>query len=197
MDATSLSLLERLHGASGDRDWRQLVELYTPLIRGWLLHHAAISAADVDDLTQEVLTTLVREMPSFQHSGRTGAFRHWLRQIAVNRLRHFLRQRQSHAVASGDTAVFNVLDQLADDGSALSRVWDAEHDRHVMRVMLRRLEGSFQPSTWQAFCRTALDGADAATVAAELGLTVKAVVVAKSRVLKRLRDESAGLLKPV
>jgi RNA polymerase sigma-70 factor (ECF subfamily) len=39
-----------------------------------------------------------------------------------------------------------------------------------------------------------VDGRPAADVARELGLTVNAVVKAKSRVLNRLRQEAAGLL---
>jgi RNA polymerase sigma-70 factor (ECF subfamily) len=40
-----------------------------------------------------------------------------------------------------------------------------------------------------------LDGAPAAAVAAELGLSVNAVLIAKSRVLHRLREEGRGLLE--
>ena len=39
-----------------------------------------------------------------------------------------------------------------------------------------------------------MEGRPAADVARELGLTVNAVVKAKSRVLNRLREEGAGLL---
>jgi RNA polymerase sigma-70 factor (ECF subfamily) len=53
----------------------------------------------------------------------------------------------------------------------------------------------FAPATWEAFRRFALEGIPAAQVAAELGLTVNAVTLAKSRVLKRLRKEAGDLLK--
>lgn len=194
MYETSFSLLERLREQPGEADWRRLVTLYTPLIQAWLRRQATLSQADADDLTQEVMSVLVRELPAFQHNQQTGAFRRWLRNIAVNRLRGHLRSRHYHPVGTGDSAVFNMLDQLEDAGSHQSRVWDAEHDQHVARQLLQMLEQEFQPSTWQAFCRTALDGAKPADVAAELGLTVKAVIVAKSRVLKRLREEARGLI---
>lgn len=133
-------------------------------------------------------------MPTFRHSRQTGAFRHWLRTIAVHRLRAFLRSRRLHPAGSGDSAVFERLEQLEDDAHQLSQVWNAEHDQHVARELLRLIESEFQPTTWKAFCRTALDGASPAAVAAEVGITVKAVVVAKSRVLKRLREEARGLI---
>ncbi len=56
------------------------------------------------------------------------------------------------------------------------------------------VQPEFAPSTWDAFHRFALDGIPAARVAAELGLTVNAVLLAKSRVLKRLREEAGELL---
>ena len=63
---------------------------------------------------------------------------------------------------------------------------------------VRRLLGSIQPqfemTTWRAFCRVVLDGMKPAAIAAELGLSVNAVLIAKSRVLKRLRELGLGLI---
>ena len=50
------------------------------------------------------------------------------------------------------------------------------------------------PGTWQAFRRQVLDGQSASAAATELGVTVNAVLIAKSRVLRRFREEVAGLL---
>ncbi len=87
-----------------------------------------------------------------------------------------------------------MLEQLEDPDSGLSRLWDEEHDRHVLRRLLELVEAEFTPSTWQAFRRVALEGKDEEAVAAELGLSVHAVFVAKSRVLCRLRREAEGLI---
>ncbi len=79
--------------------------------------------------------------------------------------------------------------------SALSRLWDRDHDEHVAASLLRRVQGDFTPATWQAFLRHVLEGAPAARVAEELGLSLNSVLLAKSRVLKRLRQELAGLVE--
>ena len=52
----------------------------------------------------------------------------------------------------------------------------------------------FTPGAGQAFRRQVLDGVSASAAAAELGMTVNAVLIAKSRVLQRFRQEAAGLL---
>jgi RNA polymerase sigma-70 factor (ECF subfamily) len=193
MSATSATLLERLRDRSDAEAWQRLVELYTPLLSGWLRRHA-LQAADVDDLVQEVLAVVAREVPRFRHSGRTGAFRHWLRAILANRLREFWRARQTEPMASGDSNLADMLDQLEDPDSGISRLWDEEHDQHVARRLLAMIEPQFTPSTWQAFHRVVLEGARPDAVAAELGLTVNAVFIAKSRVLQRLREEGRELL---
>jgi RNA polymerase sigma-70 factor, ECF subfamily len=193
MPDTPVSLLERLRLRPDPASWQRLVDLYTPLIRGWLRRHA-LQDPDADDLVQEVLGVLVRELPNFRHDLRPGAFRRWLRTVTVNRLRTFWRGRRSRPVAAGDSDFLQMLDQLADPDSGLSRLWDEEHDRHVARRLLELLEPEFEPNTWRAFRRLVLEGQPTAEVAAELGVTPNAVRIAKSRVLSRFRQEVAGLL---
>jgi RNA polymerase sigma-70 factor, ECF subfamily len=183
---TALSLFQRLHGSGAEDAWHRLVTLYTPLLHAWL-HAAGLQPADRDDLTQRVLEILVRRLPAFEHSGRPGAFRTWLRGITVNLLREFWRRRP----AAGSAAV---LDQLADPNAGLSRLWDRDHDRHVLHGLLEMVRPEFAEAIWTAFRRLSLDGAPARVVATELGTTVNAVLIAKSRVLARLRREAAGLL---
>jgi RNA polymerase sigma-70 factor, ECF subfamily len=194
MSLTSASLLERLQQSPDQEAWRRLVELYTPLIHGWLRRHANLQANDADDLTQEVLASLVRRLPRFRHNQRPGAFRAWLRTVTVNCLRDFWRRRRGRpwAVAGGDPA--RMLAELEDSDSGLSQVWDEEHDRHVAGALLERVRGEFTPSTWEAFRQLALEGRSAAEVGAALGLSPNAVLIAKSRVLRRLREEGRGLI---
>jgi RNA polymerase sigma-70 factor (ECF subfamily) len=86
-----------------------------------------------------------------------------------------------------------ILDQLADPHSDLSRLWNAEHDRHIAHRLLEAIQPNFEPATWRAFKRTALDGVKPAVVAAELNISVNAVFIAKSRIMRRLRHEMQGL----
>jgi RNA polymerase sigma-70 factor, ECF subfamily len=192
MFETSVSLLERLRRQPDDRSWQRLVELYTPLLQGWLCRNM-VPAADVDDLVQEVMAVLVRELPGFHYDRQRGSFRGWLRTIMVNRLRMFWRSRQSRPLATGDSELARKLDELEDPHSGLSRLWDREHDRHVARRLMELIEGEFEPASWRAFQRLAVDGAAPAEVAAELGISLNAAYLAKYRVLKRLRQEIDGL----
>ena len=135
---------------------------------------------------------MVRELPRFERQ-RLGSFRAWLRTIVVNRVREHHRKRRGKAAAEGGTGAADRLAQLADPASGLSRQWDAEHDPASPVKLMDSLGPEFSPTTWTAFRRQVVDGKPPATVAAELGTTVNAVLLAKSRVLRRLRQEAAGL----
>ena len=192
MSDTSASLLERLRSRPDEASWQRLVGLYTPLIQGWLCRHL-LPHADVEDLVQEVLAVVVRELPRFEHR-RPGAFRAWLRTITVHRLRDFWRARRYRPEATGASDFLRKLDELEDPASGLSRLWDGEHDRHVVRRLLELIRPQFQPTTWQAFAGVMLEGQKPAAVARRLGISVNAVLLAKSRVLARLRGEGSGLI---
>jgi RNA polymerase sigma-70 factor, ECF subfamily len=189
---TRASLL--LCARQGDEDaWRRLVDLYRPLVYAWLVRHQ-VATQDAEDLTQDVLAVVVKELGRFEHAGRPGAFRAWLRGITVNRARGFWRAGSVRAVAVGGSGILQRIDELADPASALSRQWDDEHDQHVVRRLLVLMEQEFEPATLRAFRRLTFDGASGQEVADELGLSLAAVYGAKSRVLRRLREEAAELL---
>jgi RNA polymerase sigma-70 factor (ECF subfamily) len=183
---TSASLLERAQTTASGEAWNTLVRLYTPLLHAWLTS-AGLQSADRDDVTQRVLEVLVRQLAAFRHNGRTGAFRAWLRGITVNMLREFWRDRPSPATDS-------ILQQLSDPGGQLSRLWDDQHDRHVLHSLLELVQPEFSVATWTAFKRVAVDGVAPRQVAEELGMSVNSVFVAKARVLARLRQRATGLV---
>jgi RNA polymerase sigma-70 factor, ECF subfamily len=191
---TSPTLMQRLHGNQDDSAWKDLVTLYTPLIRNWLRRHA-VNPNDTEDLVQEVLEVVVKRFPDFQHNQRTGAFRAWLKTITLNCVRDFWKANRFRPLMTGGSDFGGYLDQLADPQNPLSIAWDREHDLHVMNRLLEMIQVQFEESSWLAFKRVALDGASPDEVAKSLGITVNAVFIAKSRVLARLRQEAAGLIE--
>jgi RNA polymerase sigma-70 factor, ECF subfamily len=74
-----------LRAQTGEEDaWKDLADLYRPLILGWLKRQG-VAPRDVEDLSQEILVSVVKYLPTFEHSGRPGAFRSWLRTIVCSR----------------------------------------------------------------------------------------------------------------
>ena len=189
---TSASLLERLRRPDpAASDWQRLDAMYAPLIRAWIARLPGIGT-EADDLTQEVLIVLVRELPTFQRE-RDGSFRVWLRRVTVNRVRTWRRSRKRLPLVGLDPAD-DFLTRLEDPASDLADEWDREHNRHVRDRLFAAIRRDFEPATWEAFTLFALDGLSAAEAGARTGMTAAGVVSAKARVLKRLRDEAAGIL---
>jgi RNA polymerase sigma-70 factor (ECF subfamily) len=189
MPETPISLLERLRLRPDEASWQRLVQLYTPWIRDWL-RRQGLADADVDDLAQEVMVVLVRELPRFTHDLRRGAFRRWLRTITLNQLRTFWRERKRQPAP---TALETTLVHLEDPESDLSRAWDRDHNAHVVRRLLELLEADFDPATWQAFRLVVFEGKSSPEAGRIVGLSPVAVRVAKSRILSRFRQEAEGL----
>jgi RNA polymerase sigma-70 factor (ECF subfamily) len=186
---TSPSLLVRLAAAPTDDDWQRLDELYRPLLRDWMAR-AGVPESDAEDLVQEVLLVVFRKVAGFEWRGQ-GAFRAWLRTILANLVRDYFRWQKYLPTATGDSW----LDELESPDSALSRLWDREHDEHVAAALIQRVQGDFKAVTWQAFRRHVLEGEPAVEVAKALGLSLNSVLLAKSRVLKSVRQELAGLVE--
>jgi RNA polymerase sigma-70 factor (ECF subfamily) len=186
---TSDSLLKRLAGAPSDDDWRRLHDLYQPLLRAWMAR-AGVPESGVNDLVQDVLFVVFDKIGEFERR-RVGSFRAWLRRILKNKLADYFRRENRQPPAACDIDIAD----LESPDSALSKIWDREHDEHVVKTLLARVQGDFKPKTWQAFHHHVMKEEPAAQVAEALGLSLNSVLLAKSRVLKRLRQEVAGLVE--
>ena len=193
MTSTSISLLERARRDAKSDAWRELAEIYTPLLHSWLQRYG-MSDTDRDDVVQEVMLAVTRDLPQFEHSGQVGAFRKWLKTILIHRLQNAWRSRQRRTETKGGSSLWDELTQLEDDASELSRSWDLEHDRHVLSRFLQKIRPQFEEQTWTAFQQVMFDSRKTSDVAVDLGLSLKAVHLAKSRVLRALREAASGLI---
>ena len=190
---TRLSLIDELKATENDDAWQQFSSMYGELILYWL-QSKGVQLADAEDVRQEVLAVVLSEIQSFNHNGRQGAFRSWLRKLTSNRL-HRLWEKKSiedRRVSSVDLSA--IAEQLADDNSRLSHIWHQEHDEFILQQLLRLIGKSFDSKTVDAFRRVAIDLRPASDVADELGMTLGAVRVAQHRVLKALKARAKEIV---
>jgi RNA polymerase sigma-70 factor (ECF subfamily) len=188
--ATSLSLLDRARARDGDA-WQRVMDLYRPLVIGACTRRG-VAAEDAQDVAQEVFCAAAAGLATFRRDQPGDTFRGWLRGITRNQvLMHFRRTRRQPQAMGGSAARLDLenvpgpADDNADDAAAVNSLY---------RRALEYVRGEFNERTWQAFWRTAIDERGAADVAAELGMTPAAVRQAKSRVLRRLKQELGELL---
>jgi RNA polymerase sigma-70 factor (ECF subfamily) len=186
MNTTSATLLERLRQPSEADAWFRFTQLYTPLLFFWC-RRRGLQEQDAADLVQEVFATLVQKLPEFRYD-RDKGFRNWLRTITLNKW----RDRCRRAASRGSAAAESLADVPAPEEAA--EFEEAEYRQHLVHRALELMKNEFPPRTWKACWEHVVVGRPAAEVAAELGIAVGSVYVAKSRVLCRLRHELEGLL---
>lgn len=192
LGATSLTLLDRARANEADA-WARLVTLYAPLVRHWCLA-GGLQPTDVDDVVQEVCRAALAGLATFRRDRPGDTFRGWLRALTRTALALHYRRRARVPVASGGNAAFAQLQEVASPASELPEDDPSDEIRCLHRRALELVRDEFEDRTWQMFWLTAAEDRDAADVAALFGVTPAAVRKAKSRVLRRLREEIGDLL---
>jgi RNA polymerase sigma-70 factor (ECF subfamily) len=185
--STSLSLLERVR-AQDQEAWRRLVQLYGPLVYQWC-RRWELQPDDVADIFQEVFQAVAAQIGGFRRDRPGDTFRGWLWGITRHKIGdHFRRQGRDPSAAGGSSAQQRMLElpQPPDDDSS-------PPVDHVVQQALAGIRPEFEERTWQMFWRATVDGQAPKDIAAEFGVSPDAVRMAKSRVLRRLRQELAEL----
>jgi RNA polymerase sigma-70 factor (ECF subfamily) len=182
---TRPSLLLRIRDARDAGAWQTFIEVYAPLIYGYC-RHQRLQEADAADVAQEVLTRVARSMQNFEYSPDRGRFRDWLGTVTRNEIARFLRQAARPGQGIGGDESSEIDSVPAPDQDA---AWSAQFHAHLLETAMDRIRTQFEPATWRAFELVWLADRPAPQVAREIGVSVEKVYVAKSRVLKRLREE--------
>jgi RNA polymerase sigma-70 factor (ECF subfamily) len=188
---TSLSLLDRVVG-DDQAAWTRLVQLYTPLVYYWC-RRGGMTGEDVHDVVQDVFQAVATGVGRFRSEGGM-TFRGWLRGITRHKVLDCFKRRKGQPQAEGGSDAYQRFQEAPD----LQGGWDDnDADQEVTDLYHRALELvriDFEERTWQAFWRTGVEEQAFADVAADLGMSEAAVRKAKSRVLRRLKEEVGDLI---
>ncbi len=189
---THLSMLARVQHTQIGASWNEFSALYDGMIQGWL-YRQGVQSQDADDIRQEVMTIVLREIGKFEHNGRTGAFRAWLKAITSNCLRDHWRKAKRRGGGGPDLS--EVASQLEDSSSRQSELWDAEHDRYVINYLLDQIGSRMSEKSVTVFRRVVVNQEPAEEVAKDLDMKLGALRVAQHRVLNALKEAGEGLIE--
>ena len=189
-DKTHPSLLVRIRDGQDDASWRTFVDLYAPLIYRYC-RLRGLQDADAADVGQEVLAQVAQSIRRFEYQPERGRFRDWLGTVTRNKVVRFLEVQGRPARGAGGSSSDGVLDAVGDPGG--DSAWDAEFHAHVLRTALERIRPRVERTTWEAFHRVWVEGKPPLETARELGIAIDAVYLAKSRMLRRLREEVVAI----
>jgi RNA polymerase sigma-70 factor (ECF subfamily) len=181
-------LLERLQ-ADDAAAWDRLVALYAPLVYRWC-RRWDLPEQEVADVLQDVFQAVATHITRFRKEEAGDTFRGWLRTIARNKVRdHFRKLGREPGGAGGTDAQIRFSCLPASPMPDEDDSGEKPADRGVIGRALDLIRGEFEERTWRAFWLTAVEDRAPKDVAIELGMSPGAVRVAKSRVLRRLREE--------
>ncbi len=191
-ETTSLSLLERAK-ANDAAAWERLRDLYVPLVFQWC-RQSGVRAADVPDVGQEVFVAVADGLLRFRRDRDGDTFRGWLRTLTRNKIADMRRQRQGGLDAAGGSDAQRQFTQIVfdDPSEEISPAGEVE----ILYVRAIEIIGSEFPDWYKvAFLRVVVDEHRPEDVAADLEKRTSAIYNAKSRILRRLREEFADALE--
>ena len=184
-ETTRLTLLLRLRDRSDKLSWEEFHDRYGELLYRYARGRGA-SHPDAEDIVQEVEMYLFKAMDGFEYDARKGRFRSYLRSAVI----HAMGRRASKLGRESPGLDPGALDYLAAEKEAtLDAQWEREWRLHRLRWALRSVAAEFEEKTLNAFQLHVLAGVSVDETADKLGMSKASVYQAKSRLLKRVKEQ--------
>lgn len=198
---TRRSLLLEL-GKRNDLAWTEFLKVYEQAIVRYC-RSRGLQEADALDAAQEVYAAIHAKMENWDHDSNRGKFRAWLFRVARNITVDLIDSRAKRESATGGSQVVRLLaetpsgnDLGGEQASAQNPQSDSfqrEWQQAVFEWAAAQVRREVRDVTWQAFCKTALEGRKAEIVATELEVPVGSVYTSKCRVMARIRNKIATM----
>ena len=129
-----------------------------------------LQGSDADDLTQDVLLALSKQMEGFEYDSKK-RFRSWLKTIAHRTWCDFLEKQKRRTRGSGDTAIIQLLNSEVAQEDFFEQI-ENEWKREMLAKAMAEVQQRVKPHTWRAFCLLTQDGLSGAAIAEELARAV-------------------------
>ncbi len=178
---TRNSLLLRLTEPANEAAWHDFVQIYEPVIVRMAMRRG-LQVSDAQDLSQEVLTRVARNISKWNPEREQGSFRGWLAKITRNLVVDYFRKRSRQPNTVSDSV-------LADQSSPLEVDFFAAEEQHQIFCWAgEKARRSFSETTWLAFWTSCVEGKTPQETAKLLDVSVGAVYIARSRVLAKIKE---------
>jgi RNA polymerase sigma-70 factor, ECF subfamily len=177
----------------GDQEaFKQITVLYAGLVYHWC-RTTGLSAEDTEDVGQQVFLTVSKNLHGFSRKKPGDSFRAWLRVITRSRIVDHIRENANREKAVGGTKKWN-------EPASLSFLEDeSDEERNLAKSMIYEkamslIQGAFSAQDCRALHLVVVEGMSPKEVAEQLGIEINSVYIAKSRILKWLRNVFGELL---
>ncbi len=188
---TRNSLISRLKNLDDQESWRDFFNSYWRLIYQVALK-AGLSATEAEEVVQETIITIAKNIQSFQKGRAKGSFKGWLLKTTRWRIAdQFRKRRSADAVLqarSADKDRTATVERIADP-AGLEAIWEIEWETNLMQAAMDKARREVEPGVYQLFDLHAVQNWPAPKVAEKLDVTIHQVYHAKYKVSELIRRE--------
>jgi RNA polymerase sigma factor (sigma-70 family) len=186
--ATRETLLERLKETNNHASWQDFFDTYWRLIYGVAIK-AGLNEVEAQDVVQDTVVTVARNIPEFEYDPAKCAFKTWLLNLTRWRIVDQIRRRQTVA-ANAQLVESAVIEEIADPrGIVLETIWEQEWQANLLDAATQRVKRQVSPKQYQMFYLHVLKELPIQEVARRVGANVGQVYLAKHRVGRLLKRE--------
>ena len=190
---TRTTLLDRLKNWQDDSSWREFFDTYRKLIYGVAIK-GGLTNEEAQDVVQETMVTVAKQMPNFKYDRKVGSFKSWLLNTTRWRIADQFRKRGALSAfhSSSDDADYKTLianktiDPASQDMNAL---WDAEWGKNLLEAAITKVKRRLDPQKYQIFDFCVNKEWTPKKVAETFSIPIAQVYLAKHRTTEMIREE--------
>jgi len=196
---TRQSLLSRLKDWDDKESWYEFFQtswrfIYKVAIR------SGLTDSDAQDVVQETIIAMSRQMPNFKYDPSKGTFKGFLSKTAhfcsLDRRRKLKQEAKWHAELPAGTSGTDPMDKFVDPASMTPPNWDEEWEWNLVQVAIQNVKAKIKPKHFQIFDWYVLKQIPSTEVATKLGISIGRVFLAKHRITALLSKEVQKLKHP-
>lgn len=191
---TRLSLLDRLRNLDDHSSWQEFFDIYWKLIYCAAVK-GGLSDADAEDVVQETIIGISRNMENFRYQPEVCSFKGWLMHVTRNRIIDHLRKAKSpkHAFiplpTETKTGEGEELISTGTFGKGFEDLWDEEWQKNLFDAAIERVKRKVAPEHYQIFYLQSIKGMPPRDIAELLGVSVPKVYVVRHRIARLIKRE--------
>ena len=192
---TRLSLLERLRDLDDHGSWQEFFDTYWRLIY-FAAVKAGLTDADAEDVVQETIIGIARNMENFRYEPEVCSFKGWMMRVIHSRIIDHLRKAKPGKYAfvpiPADTPAGDEEEDPVEQAvpeKLFEDLWDVEWKKNLIEAAMERVKRKIAPEHYQIFFLHSVKGMSAREVGELLGASVPKVYVVRHRVARLIKAE--------
>jgi RNA polymerase sigma-70 factor (ECF subfamily) len=190
---TRATLLERLKNWQDDSSWQDFFDTYWKLIYSVAIKRG-LTNEEAQDVVQETMFTVAKQMPNFKYDRKIGSFKSWLLNTTRWRIADQFRKRWKVAVTrsaseDADTEVWTMPRPMDHASQEIDALWDEAWKKNLLDSAITKIKRRLDPQKYQIFDLCVNKEWLPEKIAETFSIPVAQVYLAKHRATEMIKEE--------